>query len=62
MCNNSSVVNSAQHPESTLNKEHLSICWHRIREVCAAGTICVGKIESKKNLSDLFTKLLPTGA
>eukprot|EP00957_Ditylum_brightwellii_P136358 10399500-Ditylum_brightwellii.AAC.1 len=62
MYNNSSVVNSDQHPESTLNKKHLSICLHMIRETCVAGIIYVGKIESKKSLSDFFTKLLPTGA
>eukprot|EP00957_Ditylum_brightwellii_P039743 3007819-Ditylum_brightwellii.AAC.1 len=62
MCDNSSVVNSAQRPESLLNKKHLSICWYRIRKVCVAGFICVGNIESKKNLSNLFTKLLFNGA
>eukprot|EP00957_Ditylum_brightwellii_P186077 14167580-Ditylum_brightwellii.AAC.1 len=32
------------------------------REACAAAITCVGKIESKKNQSNLFTKLLPTSA
>ena len=60
MCDNGSVVNSSQRPETTLNKKYLSICFHIIREACAKGTIKVGKIESERNLSDLFTKLLPT--
>jgi len=59
LCDNRSVVNSAQRPESVLSKKHLSIYYHRVREAVAAGTIRVGKIESEKNLSDLFTKPLP---
>jgi len=60
LCDNNSVVNSAQRPESVLSKKHLSICYHRVREAVAAGTIRVGKIETEKNLSDLCTKPLPT--
>ena len=60
LCDNNSVVCSAQRPESTLSKKHLSICWHRVREACASLTIRMGKVESEKNLSDLCTKPLPT--
>jgi len=62
LCDNSSVVNSSQRPDSTLSKKHLSICWHRVREACAAGMLRVGKIESEKNLSDMLSKPLPTPA
>ena len=57
---NNSVVNSTQRPESTLSKKHLSICFHRVQEACAAHTVRMGKIESEKNLSDLCTKPLAT--
>ena len=60
MCDNNSVVNSAQRPESALSKKHLSICYHRVREAVAQSVICVGKISSNQNLSNLFTKCLPT--
>ena len=60
MCDNASVVNSAQRPESVLSKKHLSICYHRTREAVAREIIRVGKIESDKNPADLFTKVLPT--
>jgi len=32
LCDNNSVVNNAQRPESTLSKKHLSICYHRVRK------------------------------
>ena len=35
MCDNNSVVNSAQRPESALSKKHLSICYHQVREAVA---------------------------
>ena len=60
MCDNNSVVNSGQRPEAVLSKKHLSICFHRVREAVAKGTIRIGKIDSKKNLADAFTKCLPT--
>jgi len=39
LCDNNSVVNSAQRPELTLSKKHLSICYHRVREAVAVMTI-----------------------
>ena len=60
MCDNNSVVNSAQRPESVLSKKHLAICYHRVRETVAKGVIRVGKILTDYNLADLFTKPLPT--
>ena len=60
MCDNNSVVNKSQRPESVLSKKHLSICYHRVREAVAKKVIRVGKIESTRNLADLFTKCLPT--
>ena len=35
MCDNNSVVNSAQRPELALSKKHLSICYHRVQEAVA---------------------------
>ena len=37
--NNGSVVSSVSVPESKLKKKHLSICYHAVREVIAAGII-----------------------
>ena len=39
MCDNNSVVNNLQHPESVLSKKHLSICYHRACEAVACGVI-----------------------
>jgi hypothetical protein len=45
-------------PESTLNKKHLSIAYHRCREAVAAHVIRIAKEGTKTNLADLFTKIL----
>ena len=60
LCDDNSIVNNSQRPESVLSKKHLSICFHRVREAVARQVIRVGKIESQRNLPDLFTKCLPT--
>ena len=60
MCDNNSVVNNSQCPESVLSKKHLSICYHHAHEAVVRGVIQVGKIESTCNLAYLFTKTLLT--
>jgi hypothetical protein len=60
LCDNQSVVTNTSVPESTLAKKHNAICYHRVREAVAAGTIRVGKEPTDTNLADLFSKPLPT--
>ena len=48
-------------PTSVLNKRYNAICYHRVREVQAAGTIRVGWIEGQYNLADLLTKTTMPG-
>ena len=57
-CDNKSVVTNASVPESTLNKKHLEICYHAIREAVAARVMRICHIDSKENLADCLTKLL----
>ncbi len=58
-CDNEAVTKNTTLPESTLAKKHNAICYHRVREAVAAGTIRVAWEKTKSNLADLFTKLLP---
>ena len=58
-CDNESVFKNASIPDSTLKKNHTSICYHRSREAVAAGTVRIAKEGTTTNLSDLFTKPLP---
>ena len=60
LCDNNSIVNISQRPESVLSKKHLSICFHWVWEGAVCQSIQVGKIESQHYLTDLFTKCLPT--
>jgi hypothetical protein len=60
LCDNQSVVTNALVPESTLSKKHNAICYHKVCEAVASGTILVGKEASEMNLSDLFSKPLDT--
>jgi hypothetical protein len=55
-CDNKSVVTNASIPSSVLSKKHNSICYHRVREAQAAGTIRVGWIEGEYNKADIGTK------
>ena len=57
-CDNEAVYKNCSVPESTLRKKHHSIAYHRNREAVASGTCRIAKEDSKKNLSDLFTKIL----
>ena len=56
---NESVVNAASRVEVRLNKKHNAICYHAVREACAAGWIRVGWEPTETNIADLFTKMLP---
>lgn len=55
---NEGEVKNASIPESVLNKKHLSIAYHAVREAVASGIIRVGREHTSTNLSDLFTKCL----
>eukprot|EP00804_Cyclotella_cryptica_P021205 CCRYP_001503-RD/>CCRYP_001503-RD protein AED:0.33 eAED:0.33 QI:0/-1/0/1/-1/1/1/0/233 len=55
---NMSVVTNVSKPESTLRKKSNSICYHAVREAVAMGEALVAHILTKKNLADLFTKVL----
>ena len=57
LCDNASVVNSGQRPESVLSKKHLSICYHKVREAVAKKSIRMGKITDAEQICDMFTKL-----
>ena len=57
-CNNEAVYKNTAIPESTLRKKHHSIAYHKCRESVAAYIIRIAKQGTKKNLADLFTKLL----
>ena len=43
-CDNQSVANGAAVPEAKLNKKHLGICYHAVREASAAKIWQVGFI------------------
>ena len=58
-CDNEAVVKNSATPESVLTKKHNAICFHMVRECCAAGINRVGWIDGKSNPADLFTKVLP---
>ena len=57
-CDNDAVTKNTLMPESTMKKKHHSIAYHRCREAVAAGTVRVAKQGTRKNLADLFTKVL----
>ncbi len=52
------VVTNASKPESTLRKKSNMIRYHKMCEVVAMGEVLVAHIPTKKNLADLFTKVM----
>ena len=55
---NQSVVTSSTLPHSKLNKRHNALCYHKVREACAAGMRFV-HCTSVQNVADVLTKFLP---
>jgi hypothetical protein len=55
---NMSVVTNVSRPEPTLRKKSNSICYHPVHEAIAMGEALVAHIPTKKNLADLFSKVL----
>jgi hypothetical protein len=53
-----SVIRNVTHPESTLNKRHNSIAYHKCRESVASGAVRVAFESGKANCSDGLTKAL----
>ncbi len=55
---NMSVITNVSKPESTLKKKLNSISYHAVRLDVAMGESPVAHIPTKKNLADLFMKVL----
>ena len=53
--NNMSVIHNTQRPESTLNKNSNSICYHTMRESVAMGESITAHIGTDENIADLAT-------
>ena len=57
-CDNEIVTKNSSIPESTLSKNHNSVCYHRIREEVASNMIRVAWLSGELNYEDLFKKPL----
>jgi hypothetical protein len=53
---NRSVIDSATVPHSSLNKRHVALSFHRVREAIAANVIRFMWIDSKDNPADILSK------
>lgn len=58
-CDNQSVVTNSVIPQSTLNKKHNIIAYHKVRESVASKAIRIAHEKGVDNLSDVLTKFLP---
>ena len=57
-CDNQSVVGNVSLPESTLQKKHNFIAYHKVREEVTHNTQRVTHEKGVNNLSDALTKFL----
>ena len=55
---NASVITSSTIPQSTLNKRHNALSYHRVRESIAAKILYLVHVDGKHNPSDALTKPL----
>ena len=58
-CDKNSVVINVTKPESTLQKKHNSIAYHKVRESVASGALRVHHEPGSTNLADVLNKWLP---
>ena len=58
LCDNQSVVLNSSHIDSSLNRKHNALAYNATRWAVAAGILRVGKIDTKDNIADAFTKRL----
>ena len=56
---NQSVLNNTTTPESMLKKKSNAICYHFVQECCARGEMIATYINTKHNVADILTKVLP---
>ena len=61
-CDNDSVVKNSTIPQSTLQKKHNSVAYHKVRESVAQGSIRIAHEQGVHNLSNVLTKFLPASA
>ena len=55
---NMGVILNATNPGSTLNKKHVALAYHFVREHVANGVCEIRKVHTSDNFADLFTKAL----
>jgi hypothetical protein len=55
-CDNKLVVTNLMNPESTLNKKHNTVAYHKLRESLAMRAIRIAHEQGKENCSDVLTK------
>jgi hypothetical protein len=53
---NQSVVKNSTIPHSSMNKRHISLDYHRVREMIAAKILAFYWIDGKKNPADIVSK------
>jgi hypothetical protein len=58
-CDNQSVVTNSTVPDSTLQRKHNSIAYHRVREAVASNIVRIAYVHTKSNNADVLTKPLP---
>ena len=61
MVDNMSVVISASNPATTLNKKHIALAYHFVREHTSAQVVNIVKIDSEENFADPFNKGMSSG-
>ena len=57
-CDNMAAIKLASNPATTKRSKHISIRYHMVRDLVAAGVFCIEHIATDENVADMFTKAL----
>ena len=55
-CDNMAAISLASNPSTTKRSKHISIRYHMVRDLVAAGVFCIEHIATDENVADIFTK------
>jgi hypothetical protein len=53
---NETVVNTASFPHARLQKQHVALSYHKVREAVAAGILRFHHVRGKLNPADILSK------
>ena len=58
-CDNTEAIAQAKGPRSHKKFKHILRCFHLVREIIKRGDVIIERVDTKNNIADPFTKVIP---